>query len=214
MIKQVKVVTINPSTEAGMGKVKIFMPARIDAIVSTINPNIVSLHLSCEVYSLYQGKADRENFGWTLQKEYMKSIGIPEEYHNWNIYEPEIRRATENISRFILNRLGLKEGDYINGTYIDKIKLPYKCFENHPQVLVFSTEQGKFRVVNETGFHVSDTESLKEILDKEFTYEWIFLEEAYYPRYVLNKSSSIAIDGLIDDDVKKAHRSEEVWIEV
>lgn len=214
MKKKIKIVTINPSTEYGMGKVKIFMPARIDAITSTMNPDIVSLHLSCEVYSLYEGRAGRDNLGWTLQKEYMKSIGIPEQYHHWNIYEPEIRQATDNISRFVLNKLGIKEGDYINGTFIDRIKVKEKCFEGHPQVLFFSTEQGQYRVVNKTGLHVSDTESLKQILDPEFTYQWINLDEAYYPRYILNKNDTIEIQGLIDDDIKKAYKTEEVWLEI
>ena len=214
MKKQIKVVTVNPSTEAGMGKVKIFMPARVDAVVSTTNPDIVSLQLSCEVYSLYQGRANRSDLGWTLQKDYMKSIGIPPEYHSWNIYEPEVRQATDNISRFVLNRLGLKEGDYINGTYIDRIKVSEKCFEGHPQVLMFSTEQGQYRVVNRTGLHVSDTKSLRDILDKDFVYEWIQLDEAYYPRYILNRDDSVVIQGLVDDDVKRAHKTEEVWLEI
>lgn len=206
MQTKLKILKIQESVNNQGGKVKIFFPARIDAIECTNNPNVLSVKLSCEVYTFYQGY-NKSDYGWTLQKEYLRSIGIPEPYVNWITYEPEIRYATDNISKFIAKRLNLEEGVYINDTYIDKIKLSDPPFEGCPQVIYFTFENKLYHTINRTGIKITNEKELVEIQDIDFNPDEIQITEAYYPRFVLNKLNEVR-----DSDEKRAVSKEEVWV--
>lgn len=213
MQKKLKIIETK-AAENGLGRVvKAMMPCKIEKIVDTINPDIVALHLSCEVYSLYEGRLGRSDMGWTMQKDYMKSIGIPEEYYGWNMYAPEIRTATDNCQRFVLNRLGLKEGDYINDSYIARIECELPLFIGQPQVLYFNCNYGKQHTVNTTGLHVDSNEKLMTLIEESANVTWVEIIKAYYPRYVLYKYENTIV-GLEDSDIAKAVKYEDVWVEV
>ena len=206
MQKKLKILTLQDSNNNQGGKVKIFFPARIDAIECTNNPNVLSVKLSCEVYTFYQGYS-RSDHGWTLQKEYLRSIGIPDPYVNWITYEPEVRCATDNISKFIARRLDLEEGMYINDTFIDRLKLEDEPFDGCPQVIYFMHEDRLYHTVNRTGIKIQNERELVEVQDIDFDPDEITITEAYYPRYVLNKLNEVR-----DSDEKRAVAKEEVWV--
>jgi hypothetical protein len=203
---KIKILTIQESKNNQGGKVKILFPARIEAIEATNNPNVLSVKLSCEVYTFYEGY-NRNDYGWTLQKEHLRSIGIPEPYVNWITYEPEVRYATDNISKFIARRLDLEEGMYIDGTFIDKLKLKDPPFDGCPQVIYFKVDDQIYHTVNRTGIKIRNEEELVEVQDIDFDPDDIIITEMYYPRFVLNTLNEVR-----DDDEKRSVSKEEVWV--
>jgi hypothetical protein len=189
---------IQESGPNGYGHVKIYGDVRVVEIYPTVNPNYVTLLLSQEVHSLYEGDSTRNNDGFILTKSYQEVLNIPEKYRNWNTYVTT-NYSVDNISVELKNKLDIKVGTVITNANLLRYKYQNEPYPGATQVLAYKLDDDDqiTYIRNRSGIHPKNQKELETFLKTGFSNDdeyyppidestTVTFVEAYFPVYSLH----------------------------